>query len=81
MQFVLSMLGHRVRTVDPGLASREYQWGSRSFRHEGLNAAFRDPIEVHGCYSRRPIFARGVRLRDLHQHHGTRTSAGGRQPP
>ena len=50
MQFVLSMLGHRVRTVDPGLASREYQWGSRSFRHEGLNAAFATPIEVHGCY-------------------------------
>jgi SAM-dependent methyltransferase len=50
MQFVLSMLGHRVHTVDPGLATGEYKWGSRSFRHEGLNAAFATPIEVHGCY-------------------------------
>ena len=49
MQFVLDMMGHRVRTVDPGLASGEYGWASRSFRHDGLNAAFGTSIEVHGC--------------------------------
>jgi len=49
MQFVLSMMGHRVRTVDPGLASGEYGWGSRSFSHESLNAAFGTSVGVHGC--------------------------------
>ena len=49
MQFVLSLLGHRVQTVDPGLASGQYAWGSRSIRHEDLNAAFATAIGVHGC--------------------------------
>ena len=50
MQVVLSMQGHRVHTVDPGLASDEYGWTSRSLRHEGLNAAFGTPITVHDCH-------------------------------
>ena len=50
MQFVLSMLGHRVRTVDPGLASTDYGWGSRLLGHESLNAVFSTSVAVHPCY-------------------------------
>jgi SAM-dependent methyltransferase len=50
MQFVLSLLGHRVHTVDPGLASAAYGWGSRSFRHQDLNAAFGTSVGVYACH-------------------------------
>jgi len=44
-QFILGKLGHRVYSVDPGLAEPDgYGWGSERVSHQDLNSAFHTTV-------------------------------------